>query len=273
MIGAIIGDIIGSLFESSPIKTEDFELFHKYSRFTDDTVMTIAVAESILLNGSYAESMQRWGRRYPDAGYGISFYHWLFEENAKPYNSWGNGAAMKVSPIGFAFNSIDAVKAEAERSVIASHDHPEGIRGAKAVASAVYYARIFKEKDKIKDLIELDFDYNLNRTLSEIRPNYSFDVSCQGSVPEAIIAFLESNSFEDAIRKAVSLGGDSDTQACIAGAIAEAFYGGVPEAMELEARKRLPDEMLRVIDEFYLRFALKEAAMKKSTERIKEDFG
>ncbi len=254
MIGAIAGDIIGSLFESSPIKTEEFQLFHKHSRFTDDTVMTIAVTESILQNTSYAENMQKWGRKYPNAGYGISFYHWIFSKNPEPYNSWGNGAAMKVSPIGMAFRNIDEVKAEAERSVIASHNHTEGIKGAQAVASAVYYARYFKDKTKIKDLIESDFGYNLDRKLIDIKKDYSFDVSCQGSVPEAIIAFLESINFEDAVRKAVSLGGDSDTQACIAGAIAEAFYGGVPLIIEAEVRKRIPEEMITVIDEFYKRF-------------------
>jgi ADP-ribosylglycohydrolase len=266
MIGAIAGDIIGSLYESAPIKTEDFKLFHQFSRFTDDTVMTIAVAESILLQVSYAENMQNWGRRYPDAGYGISFYHWLFEKYPKPYNSWGNGAAMKVSPIGFAFNSIEDVKAEAERSVIASHDHPEGIKGAKAVASAVYFARNFRDKVKIKDLIEYEYGYNLDRKIQDIRDDYVFDASCQGSVPEAIIAFLDSTSYEDAVRKAVSLGGDSDTQACIAGGIAEAYYGGVPVEIEKEARKRLPDEMLKVVDDFYNTFRLKKAEYKVSTK-------
>jgi ADP-ribosylglycohydrolase len=270
MIGAISGDIIGSLYESSPIKTENFELFHHYSKFTDDTVMTIAIAESILLNISYAENMQRWGRKYPDAGYGISFYHWLFEKDPKPYNSWGNGAAMKVSPIGFAFNSIEEVKAEAERSVIASHNHPEGIKGAKAVASAVYYARHFQDKDKIKDLIEYEYGYNLDRKIIDIREDYGFDISCQGSVPEAIIAFLDSDSFEDAVRKAVSLGGDSDTQACIAGAIAEAYYGGLPTEIEEETRKRLPLEMLMVIDEFYKTFKIKKGAT-NSSKTIKEE--
>jgi ADP-ribosylglycohydrolase len=265
MIGAISGDIIGSLYEASPIKTENFRLFHQYSRFTDDTVMTIAIAESIILNISYAENMQKWGRKYPDAGYGISFYHWLFAKNPKPYNSWGNGAAMKVSPIGFAFNSIEEVKAEAERSVIASHNHPEGIKGAKAVASAVYYARHFQDKDKIRDLIESEYGYNLDRKISDIREDYVMDVSCQGSVPEAIIAFLDSSSFEDTIRKAVSLGGDSDTLACIAGGIAEAYYGGVPMEIEIEARKRLPEEMLKVIDEFYDTFKLKKESVNSST--------
>lgn len=258
MIGAIAGDIIGSLYESSPIKTEEFQLFHPYSRFTDDAVMTIAVAESILMNISYAQNMQKWGRKYPNAGYGISFYHWIFDDDPKPYNSWGNGAAMKVSPIGFAFNNLEEAKAAAERSVIASHGHPEGIKGAKAVATAVYLARHFKDKSKIRDLIEWEYGYDLHRSLDNIRPAYSYDVSCQGSVPEAIIAFLESNSYEDAVRKAVSLGGDSDTQACIAGGIAEAFYNGVPQEIVNEARKRLPEEMLKVIDNFYLRFIQKQ---------------
>jgi ADP-ribosylglycohydrolase len=270
MIGAISGDIIGSLYESSPIKTENFKLFHQFSRFTDDTVMTVAIAESILLQASYAENMQKWGRKYPDAGYGISFYHWLFEKHPKPYNSWGNGAAMKVSPIGFAFNSIEDVKAEAERSAISSHDHPEGMKGAKAVASAVYYARHFKDKDKIKDLIEYEFGYDLSRKISEIREEYVFDESCQGSVPEAIIAFLDSISYEDAVRKAVSLGGDSDTLACIAGGIAEAYYGGVPVEIEKEARRRLPEEMLKVIDGFYMTFNLRKSEA-KATPYAKED--
>lgn len=260
MLGAITGDIVGSIYESAQIKTESFEFFNEYCSFTDDTVMTVAIAEALLHNLSYSLNMQNWGRKYPNAGYGISFYHWLFNKEPKPYNSWGNGAAMKVSPIGFAFNSIDDVKREAERSAIVSHNHPEGIKGAQAVAAAVYYARFYKDKEKIRELIADDFGYDLRRKVEEIREDYHFSISCQESVPEAIIAFLDSVSFEDAIRKAVSLGGDSDTQACIAGGIAEAFYGGIPFDIEKKTRTYLPAEMLSVVDEFYEKFQLKKAS-------------
>lgn len=257
MLGAITGDIVGSIYESAQIKTETFELFHEHCTFTDDTVMTAAVADATLNNLSYASNMQKWGRKYPNAGYGISFYHWLFSKDPKPYNSWGNGAAMKVSPIGFAFLTIDEVKREAEKSAVVSHNHPEGIKGAQATAAAVYYARFYKDKEKIRRLIQDEFGYDLNRTVDEIRKDYHFYVSCQESVPEAIIAFLDSESFEDAIRKAVSLGGDSDTQACIAGGIAEAYYGYVPLEIEKKTRTYLPAEMLTLIDEFYERHQLK----------------
>ena len=223
MLGAIAGDVIGSVYEAHPIKYTDFPLFGRSSHFTDDTVLTVAAAYSILEKVDYATAFKTFGRRYPGAGYGSSFYQWIFSPDGRPYNSWGNGSAMRVSPVGFAFESIDAVLEEAERSASVTHNHPEGIKGAQATALAVFLARKGENTDFIKSKIEKRFNYNLNRTLEDIRPEYRFDVSSQGSVPESIIAFLESNNFEDAVRKAVSLGGDSDTMACIAGGIAHAF--------------------------------------------------
>jgi ADP-ribosyl-[dinitrogen reductase] hydrolase len=256
MLGAIAGDIIGSAYEAHPIKYEGFPLFGRQSRFTDDTVLTIATAYSILEKVDYAESFKAFGRRYPNAGYGASFYHWIFSSQSGPYNSWGNGSAMRVSPLGFAFESIDAVLEEAERSASVTHNHPEGIRGAQATALAVFLARKGENKDSIKTEIEKRFAYDLKRTLDDIRPEYRFDVSCQGSVPESIIAFLESKDFEDALRKAVSLGGDSDTMACIAGGIAHAFYRKIPEDIVANVRERLPVEFLKIIDRFMEMYGL-----------------
>lgn len=250
MLGAIAGDIVGSVYEFHPIKSEDFPLFGEESRFTDDTVMTVAVARAILEGGDYGSWMHLLGRRYPNAGYGGSFIRWLMADDPKPYGSWGNGSAMRVSPVGLAFDSQERVLTEAFRSAVVTHDHPEGIKGAQAVALAVYLARTGAGKTDIRRELESRFGYDLERTLAEIRPAYHFDVSCQGSVPEAIIAFLESSDYEDAVRKAVSLGGDSDTQACITGGIAAAFYGGVPEDIASRVRSLLPEEFLTVIDHF-----------------------
>ncbi|HYA15034.1 MAG TPA: ADP-ribosylglycohydrolase family protein [Syntrophales bacterium] len=256
MLGAIAGDIIGSVFEANPVKYTDFPLFSPYSTFTDDTVLTIAVAYSILEKVDFAKAFKVFGQKYPDAGYGVSFYHWIFSPNIDPYNSWGNGSAMRVSPIGFAFDSIDNVLHEAEKSAAVTHNHPEGIKGAQATALAVLLARKGESKEHINREISKRFTYNLNRTLDEIRPGYHFDVSCQGSVPESIIAFLESNNFEDAVRKAVSLGGDSDTMACIAGGIAHAFYKEIPQDIIINARERLPEEFLLIIDKFSKKYGL-----------------
>jgi ADP-ribosylglycohydrolase len=250
MLGAIAGDVIGSVYEADPIKYADFPLFGRHSQFTDDTVLTIATAYSILEKVDYAKAFRTFGRRYPRAGYGASFYHWIFSSQSGPYNSWGNGSAMRVSPVGFAFESIDAVLEEAERSASVTHNHPEGIKGAQATALAVFLARKGENKDSIKTEIEKRFTYDLKRTLDDIRPEYRFDVSCQGSVPESITAFLESKDFEDAVRKAVSLGGDSDTMACIAGGIAHAFYRKIPENIVANVRERLPVEFLEIIDRF-----------------------
>jgi ADP-ribosylglycohydrolase len=250
MIGAIAGDIIGSVFEWNRIKTTEFPLFSENSSFTDDTVMTIAVADCILHVKSYAQAFKYWGRKYPYAGYGGNFSRWLFSSSSTPYNSFGNGSAMRVSPVGFAFDTIDAILEEAKRSAEVTHNHPEGIKGAQATALAIFLARQGKSKKEIIECIESHFDYNLRRTLDEIRPTYSFDVTCQGTVPEAIIAFLESDSYEDAIRKAISLGGDSDTLACITGGIAQAFYKGVSKDIAGNVRKKLTKDLLEILDEF-----------------------
>lgn len=254
MIGAIAGDIIGSVFEHHNIKTTSFPLFSNFSRFTDDTVLTVAVADSILRKIDYATSFKHFGKRYPHAGYGGAFFRWIHSTGTQPYNSWGNGSAMRVSPVGFAFKTIDNILGEAKKSAEVTHNHPEGIKGAQATALAIFLARSGKSKEDIRIEIGDRFAYDLNRTLDEIRPGYRFDISCQGSVPEAIISFLESDNFEDAVRKAISIGGDSDTIACIAGGIAQAFYKTVPKEIVSETRKRLPNEFLIVLDRFHSKY-------------------
>ncbi len=246
----MIGDIVGSVYEWDNIKTTDFVLFKQGCKFTDDTVLTAATAKALMTSTPYAEVYQDFARRYPGRGYGGYFNQWIHQDNPQPYNSWGNGSAMRVSPVGFAFNSIEDVLTEAERSAAVTHNHPEGIKGAQSTALAILLAKQGASKDRIRDEISNRFNYELSRTLDEIRPNYVFNESCQGTVPEAISAFLESEDFEDAIRKAISLGGDSDTLACITGGIAEAFYGGVPEKIAAEARLYLPDEFLNIIEDF-----------------------
>jgi ADP-ribosylglycohydrolase len=258
MYGAIAGDIIGAPYEGHHrgIKTEDFPLFSPYSRFTDDTVLTIAVADTILHRTDYAQSLNRYAQRYPNASYGHGFKSWLAQGDLKPYSSFGNGSAMRVSPVGWAFDTVERVLSEAERSAAVTHNHPEGIKGAQAVALAIFLARTGSSKEHIRSEISGRFGYNLARPLAEIRPIYTFDATCPGSVPESIIAFLESTGVEDAMRKAVSLGGDSDTMACIAGAIGEAFYGGVPAEIRERVRGCLPGEFLEVVDDFRLKFRL-----------------
>lgn len=254
MIGAIAGDIIGSRFEARPIKRSDFDFFHPQCRFTDDSVLTVAVADAILRGRGYAGSLQTWARKYPNAGYGGTFYRWIWQNDPQPYNSWGNGSAMRVSAVGFAFDAVEQVLSQAERSAAVSHNHPEGIKGAQAVALAIFLARRGRSKTQIRNTLKQRFGYDLDRTLAQIRPCYSFDVSCQGSVPEAIVAFLESADLLSAIGNAVSLGGDSDTQACIAGSIAEAFYGGVSDALRTFVRDKMPDDLWRVVTDFYRRY-------------------
>jgi ADP-ribosylglycohydrolase len=250
MIGAIAGDIIGSVYEFRPIKTKDFPLFRRDSEFTDDTVVTVAVADAILAGRPYVDSIREVGRRYPHASYGWWFSSWLQSDDAQPYNSWGNGSAMRVSPVGFAFSSEDEVLRQARMTAEVTHNHPEGIKGAEATALAILLARTGHDKERIRSRIASQFGYDLNRIVDSIRPSYSFDVSCQGTVPEAIVAFLDSVSYEDAIRNAVSLGGDSDTLACITGGIAEAFYGGVPESIRAEVRARLTPDLWEVTEAF-----------------------
>lgn len=250
MIGAIAGDIIGSVYERRPIKTKDFPLFHPRCTFTDDTVLTVAVADAILSGTCYLESIRAFGRRHPHAGYGGAFFQWLFSDAYRPYNSWGNGSAMRVSPVGFAFASEDEVLEQARLTSEITHNHPEGIKGAQATALAVFLARTGHDKDAIRDRIAGSFGYDLDRTVDGIRPSYGFDVSCQGTVPEAIIAFLDSVSYEDAVRNAISLGGDSDTLACITGGIAEAYYGGVPAAIIARVESILSPDLRLVTRSF-----------------------
>ena len=250
MLGAIIGDIIGSVFEWKNTKSTDFLLFSSRTTFTDDSVLTIALADAILNGKPYREAVLEWGRKYPNRGYGGYFRQWLYLENPQPYNSWGNGSAMRVSPVGWTFDSLEETIDEARKSAAITHNHPEGLKGAAATSAAVYMSRNNKSKKEIKEFISGEFHYNLDRTLDEIRPYYKFDESCQGTVPEAIIAFLESEDFEDAVRKAISLGGDSDTLACITGGIAEAYYGGVPGEIKSKVLELLPDEMNEIIRQF-----------------------
>ena len=256
MLGAIAGDIIGSVYEHRPIKTTDFPLFQEGSRFTDDSVLTLAIAEAILEGKPYGECLQEFGRAYPRAGYGENFYQWIFAEEIRPYHSWGNGAAMRVSPVGFAFEDEMTVLLEAQQTAAVSHNHPEGIKGAQATAMAVFLARRGQEKAGIRKEISQRFGYDLNRQVDEIRPDYQFDVSCQGTVPEALVAFLDSENYQDAVRKAVSRGGDSDTLACITGGIAQAYYGEIPQHIIRETRARLPQRLLEVLDRFLEEFAI-----------------
>ena len=261
MYGAILGDIIGSPFEfDRGDKTKNFDLFSKGCYFTDDSVMTIAVGEALLAVGTQATvkeieeavvtNMQDWGKRYPYAGYGGRFRYWLRERNPKPYGSYGNGSAMRVSAAGWLYDSMERTREVARATANVTHNHPEGIKGAEATAGAIYMARSGSSKEEIKEYIEREFHYNLDRTLDEIRPGYHMDETCQRTVPEAIIAFLESKDFEDAIRNAVSLGGDTDTLGAITGSIAEAFYG-IPAVLLAECRNRIAEGLMTdVLDEF-----------------------
>ena len=260
MYGAILGDIIGSPFEfDRGDKTKDFKLFSRRSHFTDDSVMTLAVCEALLKVGQDAtvkeiedaviSSMQSWGRRYPHAGYGGYFRRWLTACHPEPYNSFGNGSAMRVSAAGWLYDSLENTRTVAKATANVTHNHPEGIKGAEATASAIFMARNGSSKEEIKKYIENEFHYDLNRTLDEIRPSYHMDETCQKTVPEAIIAFLEAKDFEDAIRNAVSLGGDTDTLGAITGSIAEAYYR-IPEWLMTECRKRINRDMRVVLDDF-----------------------
>jgi len=256
MLGAIIGDIIGSVYEAAGIKTKDFPLFAPRSTFTDDSVLTVAVADWILTGQDLTDLLQAYYRAYPGRGYGGMFHEWATKKLRAPYNSFGNGSAMRASPVGFAYETIEEVLLWAERSSVVTHNHPEGIRGAQATAAAIYYARRVKDRGRIKRLLESQFGYNLSTPLDEIRPSYSFDETCQGTVPQAIIAFLESTSYEDAIRNAISLGGDADTLACITGGIAEAFYGGIPLDIAASAKQLLDPKLTDGIHRFRDRFGL-----------------
>jgi ADP-ribosylglycohydrolase len=254
MIGAIVGDIIGSAHEGMGTKSKDFPLFDPHCRFTDDTVLTVAVAECLLDRVTYTETFHRYFQMFPHREYGGRFREWAERSESLPYNSWGNGAAMRASPIGYAFHSIEQVLVEARRSAEVTHSHPEGIRGAQAVAAAVFLAQSGWDKSDMKRYLETAFEYSLADRLDDLRADYRLDLSCQGSVPQSIIAFLESEDFEDAIRGAISLGGDADTMACIAGAIAEAHYGGVPAAIAEPALQLVDRSLREVADRFAARF-------------------
>jgi ADP-ribosylglycohydrolase len=251
MLGAIVGDIVGSIYEWDNHRSKDFLLFGEKCDFTDDTVLTVAVADCLINDGNYAEYIKNYARKYTGRGYGGRFRQWIESTSMEPYNSWGNGSAMRVSSVGFAYDDLETVMNEAKRSAEVTHNHLEGIKGAQATAVTILMARQGQSKEQIKSAIAKSFGYNLNRTVDEIRPTYVFNESCQGTVPEAIIAFLESNDFDDAIRNAISLGGDSDTLTCITGGIAEAFYGGVPKNIADKALSYLDDNMRAVVENFY----------------------
>ena len=263
MLGAIIGDMVGAPYEfDRGNKTKDFPFWVRKSQFSDDTVMTVAVAQALMkADGAknneillaVQESMRKWGRKYPYSGYGVLFSRWLHSADPKPYGSFGNGSAMRVSSVGFMYDTLEQTCETAVLKSIVTHNHSEGIKGAQATASAIFLARTGHTKQEIKAYIEREYHYDLSRTCDEIRPTYSHVETCQKTVPEAITAFLEGESFEDVIRTAVSLGGDCDTLTCIAGGMAEAYYG-IPKDIENECRKRLPGDMLEVIDKAYAKY-------------------
>lgn len=261
LLGAIAGDTIGSIYEFNPTKKYDFKLLANGMSYTDDSIMTVAVAEWII-NGhktnnifsqeSLINTLRLWGNRYPSplGAYGGMFSNWLTCNNPLPYNSYGNGSAMRVSACGFAFNSLEETLSMAERSAVVTHNHPEGIKGAQATAASIFLARNGKSKSEIKEYVSSTFGYNLNRTCNDIRPSYSFEGSCQETVPQSIIAFLDSRYFEDAIRLTVSLGGDADTMGAITGAIAIAFYKEMPDEIYNFVSALLPADIKQVLDDF-----------------------
>ena len=261
MYGAILGDMIGSPYEfnANNYKAKDFPLFSEKSTFTDDSVMTLAVAEAFMEAGLDADDdaitkslfrvMPEIGQRYPYCGYGGRFSMWIMLDAREPYHSYGNGSAMRVSSVAWFYNTLESVRHAARLSASVSHNHPEGLKGAEAVASAIFLARTGHSKDEIRQYTIDEFGYDLSRTCDEIRPGYRMDETCQGSVPEAITAFLEGSDFEDVVRTAVSLGGDSDTIACIAGAIAEGFYG-VPDVLKQECSRRLTPDLRTILERF-----------------------
>ncbi len=250
MIGAIIGDIVGSVYEFNNHRSKEFPLFQAKSDFTDDSVLSFATAKVLLDGGDYAATYQRFARAYPNRGYGGRFGKWMWLKDPKPYYSFGNGSAMRVAPVGFAFADAETTLVEAKRSAEVTHNHPEGIKGAQAVALAIWMARQGEDRDAIRQAIEKQFGYDLSRTCDLIREVNKFDETCQGSVPEAITCFLESMDFEDCIRLSISIGGDSDTIACIAGGIAQAYYREISDWIVEETRARLPLEFLDILDRF-----------------------
>jgi ADP-ribosylglycohydrolase len=255
MLGAIVGDVVGSVYEWNNVRSKTFPLFGHDSIFTDDSVLTVALAEAILDGADYAFVMRSYGRRYPSAGYGGMYRRWLLDPSMGPYGSFGNGAAMRISPAGWAFDTLEETLDRARLYTAVTHDHPEGIKGAQAIAGAIWLARHRSPREDIRSWIERTCGYDLSRTCDEIRPGYRFNETCQKTVPEALIAFLESTDFEDAIRNGVSLGGDSDTLTCITGSVAEAFYGGVPESIAKETLARLDEPLRGMVGRFRDRFS------------------
>jgi ADP-ribosylglycohydrolase len=251
MIGAIAGDIIGSIYEFTNEKPPyEFTLFSDESYFTDDTVLSVALADSILKDVDYMFKMREYHNIYPDRGYGGMFRKWAVGKIKRPYNSWGNGSAMRVSPVGWAYNDIETILQKAKESAEITHNHPEGIKGAQSTALSIYLARTGKTKPVIKEIIENRFNYNLSFDLEELRRSYKFNESCQNTVPQAIYTFLISDNFEDSIRKAIYIGGDSDTLACINGSIAEAYYKGVPITIRDQVFSKLDKYLTKTVKEF-----------------------
>ena len=248
MLGAITGDIVGSIYEHRPIKTKDFPLFGRGCRFTDDTVCTLAVADCLMNDGDFADFLRAYVRRHPNRGFGGMFYQWAFSDRG-PYNSWGNGAAMRVSPVAYAARDEQEVLRLAERSAAVTHNHPNAVAGAQAVALAMWQALQGTGPADIRREIADRFDYDLDRSVDEIRPGYAFDVSCAGTVPPAVICALEGTDYEDGLRNAISIGGDSDTIGCIAGGLAEARFG-LPEDIAEEARGYLTADLIDTLDRF-----------------------
>jgi len=250
MLGSILGDIIGSTYEFHNAGRYDFDPFPAGSDFTDDTVLTIAVADAVLNKRPYGNAIKEYAINWPNRGYGLMFGNWYKSASPEPYKSFGNGSAMRVSPVGWAYDTLEKTIEEAAGSAECTHNHPEGIKGAEATAAAMFLARNGYSKVEIKDFVKKRFHYNLDRTLEEIRPGYKFNETCQETVPEAISCFLESENFEDAIRKAIWLGGDSDTLACITGGIAEAFYREIPDVWKNKAYQILPAKFSLIVDRF-----------------------
>ena len=250
MLGALIGDMVGSRFEWNNYKAKDFALCHADCRATDDSVLTIATAQALLDQVPFGEVYRCWYRRYPNAGYGGGFAAWAAGDSTTGYNSFGNGSAMRVAPVGWYGQTLEEVLKLAEQSALPTHNHPEGIKGAQAVATAIFLARRGDSKEQIESWIEETFSYDLTMTPDDIRPDYVFDVTCQGSVPQALVCFLHSSDVEDALRTAVSIGGDSDTIACICGSIAEAFYGGVADDLRDWCLGNLDEAQRLVVEQF-----------------------
>jgi ADP-ribosylglycohydrolase len=265
LLGAVAGDVIGSVYEYNAPKSTRFELFTPHSRITDDSILTIAIADAIVNQRTYLDCVREYALRYPGSGFGGFFRRWMYSANPQPYHSFGNGSAMRVSPVGWAFNTLEETLEQATASAAITHNHPEGIKGAQAVALAIFRARSGVGKEQIRSEITDRFAYDLTLTLEEIRPGYRFDETCQKTVPPAMIAFLESTDFEHAIRNAISLGGDADTLAAISGSIAEAYYGGVPKEIVMNVHERVPAELWKVIEQFNHKYPGGKNVLWKST--------